>query len=197
MQKKIVKRIKRKSQKQESKVANDMGGRVLPGSGAIEGMKGDARTSHLTEGTFNDSDYLVENKFTESDGYVLNRKTWEKIQKEALRDGMRIPIMQIDVEPTPYEKYSFVIQEIDPDFNHIPLGMYTQAKRSKHITKDIIPSPHERTLIHFGEDCVVELVDYQVFLSVKFPRDVRPTPTPEPVPERPKTGKELAQEIVW
>lgn len=197
MQKKVVKRIKRKSQKQESKTARDFGGRILPGSGAIEGMKGDARTSIHSDGVFNDRDYLIENKFTESDGYVLNERTWNKIKQEALRDGMRIPLMQVDIEPSPYEKHSIIIQEVDPDFDHLPLGMYVQARRSKTITPELVPSHSERTIIHFGSDNAVEIVQYSVFLDVKFPGTSKEQASPVQEPEKPKSGKELAREIIW
>lgn len=80
--------IKRKSKKQEDRTAKDFGGRVTPASGALDGCKGDVRTPL----------FLIENKFTDKDYYLLNAKIWDKIWKEATKDGLRIPIMQIDID---------------------------------------------------------------------------------------------------
>lgn len=78
---------KYKSTKQEKRVAKEIGGRTVVASGAIDFFKGDVRSE----------DYLVECKTTAKDYYVLNLTTWLKIQREALRDGMREPIMCIDL----------------------------------------------------------------------------------------------------
>lgn len=93
--------IRRKSQKQEKRTAKEFGGRTQLASGAIEsvGMKGDIRTGE-TSSSFNSSDYLIENKFTDSPKYKFELKTWKKIGEEALRDNMRIPMMQIDIQDT-------------------------------------------------------------------------------------------------
>lgn len=79
--------IKRKSQKQEKRTAKEFGGRVTPASGALDGAKGDVRTA----------DYLIENKFTDEEFYKLDLAIWKKIEKEALRDSLRTPVMQIDI----------------------------------------------------------------------------------------------------
>lgn len=88
--------IKRKSLKQERRTAKDLGGKTQIASGAIDGMKADVRTGSTSTG-FNESDYLIENKFTDSEFYKLDVKTWEKVKQEAFRDNMRIPLMQIDI----------------------------------------------------------------------------------------------------
>lgn len=79
---------KRKSKDQESKVAKELVGRVTPASGAMWGAKGDVR---------NDV-FLVECKTTSKPFYTLTFTTWSKIYKEAIRDGLRIPVMCIDLE---------------------------------------------------------------------------------------------------
>lgn len=79
---------KRKSKDQESKVAKELAGRVTPASGALWGAKGDVR---------NDV-FLVECKTTSKPFYTLTFATWSKIYKEAIRDGLRIPVMCIDLE---------------------------------------------------------------------------------------------------
>jgi hypothetical protein len=76
------------SNKQEKKVAKDLGGRTVIASGSLWGMKADARSD----------DYLIECKTTKNSYYLLKYETWEKIAKEALKDGMRIPVMAIELE---------------------------------------------------------------------------------------------------
>ena len=73
---------KRRSTKQEKKVAKEVGGRVTAASGALWGQTADVRNDQ----------FLVECKTT------LNYSTWEKIRHEALRDGFREPVMCIDLE---------------------------------------------------------------------------------------------------
>lgn len=90
--------IKKKSAKQESRTAKEFGGRTQLASGALWTSKGDVRTGTERTSSFNDSDYLIENKYTDKDSYKLERKIWEKIANEALRDNMRIPLMQVDIQ---------------------------------------------------------------------------------------------------
>ncbi|MBO8161083.1 MAG: hypothetical protein H0Z24_05555 [Thermosipho sp. (in: Bacteria)] len=78
---------KKKSKKQESKVAKEMNGKTTIASGSLYFQKADVRTS----------DFLIECKTTEKDYYNLKVSTWKKIEKEALKDGMKIPLMQIDL----------------------------------------------------------------------------------------------------
>jgi hypothetical protein len=89
--------IKRKSLAQERRTAKEFGGLTQIASGAIDGLKGDVKTGSTGVG-FNDSDFLIENKFTDAKSYSLKKATWEKIEKEALKDNMRIPLMQIDIQ---------------------------------------------------------------------------------------------------
>lgn len=76
-----------RSKKQESKVAKELNGRTTPASGALWGAKADVR---------NDI-FLVECKTTEKDFYSLTFTVWDKINKEAIKDGLRIPVMCIDL----------------------------------------------------------------------------------------------------
>lgn len=80
--------VKKKSQLQERSVAKDLNARTVVASGALWGSKGDVRHDNL----------LVECKTTEKDFYSLTLTTWEKIEKEAVRDGLRIPVMCIDIK---------------------------------------------------------------------------------------------------
>ena len=83
-----MKTVKRRSQKQEKSVAKDFNAKVTVASGALWGQKGDVRNSKI----------LVECKTTEKDYYSLTATVWEKIEQEAIRDHLRIPLMVIDLE---------------------------------------------------------------------------------------------------
>ena len=85
-------KLKKRSKKQEEKIAKDIGGRTTPASGALWFAKADVR---------NDK-YLIEAKFTDSDRYPLKYTTWDKIRREAINDGLRIPVMQIDIQGSQY-----------------------------------------------------------------------------------------------
>lgn len=117
--------IKRKSMKQESRVAKDFGGRVQLASGAIPsvGMKGDVRTGDPAR--FNEGDFLIENKFTDKNYFNFTRSVWEKIEREALKDGMRIPLLQVDT----LHKKVFIMSL--SDF----YGFYEQDYRLTRITE--------------------------------------------------------------
>ena len=80
--------IKKRSQLQEKSVAKDFNAKVTVASGALWGMKADVR---------NDK-FLIECKTTEKDYYSLTSKVWEKIEQEAIKDHLRIPLMVIDLD---------------------------------------------------------------------------------------------------
>ena len=80
-------KVKKKSQLQEKSVAKDLDAKTVVASGALWGNKGDVRHD----------DFLVECKTTEKPYYSLTMKVWEKIEKEAVRDGLRIPLMCVDI----------------------------------------------------------------------------------------------------
>ena len=88
---------KDRSKRQESKVAREINGRVTLASGALWMSKGDVRSN----------DYLVECKTTKKKTYPLHISTWLKIEKEAINDGFRIPVMCIDLEDGIYRKAVF------------------------------------------------------------------------------------------
>ena len=79
---------KYKSNKQEKSVAKQFGGRQVIASGSLWFADSDVR---------NDK-FLIECKTTEKDYYTLTAKVWEKIEREAIKDRGRIPLMIIDLE---------------------------------------------------------------------------------------------------
>ena len=82
-----MKTVKRRSQKQEKRVAKDFNARMTVASGALWGMKGDVR---------NDK-FLIECKTTEKGYYSVTNKVWEKIEGEAVKDRMRVPLLIVDL----------------------------------------------------------------------------------------------------
>ena len=70
-------RIHRHGKKAERKTAKRLGGVTRPGSGAVEGAKGDILLAT----------YLLENKSTEKASLSLKRAWLEKISKEARAEG--------------------------------------------------------------------------------------------------------------
>lgn len=95
-----MKNTKQMSTKQEKSVAKEFNAKTVVASGAKWGSKGDVRSN----------DYLIECKTTHVPYYTLQKKVWEKIQKEALKDGMRTPMMCIDLENG---KQQFIVMLID------------------------------------------------------------------------------------
>lgn len=101
-----MKTVKRRSQKQEKSVAKQFNAKVTVASGALWGMKSDVR---------NDK-FLIECKTTEKDYYSLTATVWEKIEQEATRDHLRIPLMVIDLEDRD-RVVVFRPQDFDPSIN--------------------------------------------------------------------------------
>lgn len=95
-----INKMRKQSQAQERRIAKEAGGRVQVASGAIQsvGLKGDVRTGVKKSGSLNDTDYLIENKCTSLKAYVFKKQIWLKIAKEAMRDSLRIPALQIDIQ---------------------------------------------------------------------------------------------------
>ena len=87
--------VRKISQKQEKSVAKDLNARTVVASGALWGAKADVRNSQ----------FLVECKTTEKGYYTITAKVWEKICKEANRDGMRDPLLVIDLYNDHKQRY--------------------------------------------------------------------------------------------
>jgi len=75
------------SKKQEKRVAKEIDGKTTLNSGALYFQKGDVRNEK----------YLIECKTTKKAFYTMEVDVWEKIEREAVSDGLRIPIMQVDL----------------------------------------------------------------------------------------------------
>lgn len=90
---------RKKSMNQEKRTALEFGGKTVPGSGALWGAKGDVKTDR----------FLIENKYTDTGVYVLSLKTWDKITQEALKAGLKIPLMQIDIGEANLKPLQFIV----------------------------------------------------------------------------------------
>lgn len=81
------KSTKYKSVIQEKKIAKDINGKTTIASGSTWIQKADVRTDT----------YLIEAKTTEKSYYPLGFNTWYRINEQAVKDGLRIPLMSIEL----------------------------------------------------------------------------------------------------
>lgn len=84
------KRIKA-SRAQEKRAAELTGGAVVPGSGAGYMRKGDVRTAH----------HLIECKTTSAASYRMDRKTLDKIEREAVLDNREF-VLLVEIQGREY-----------------------------------------------------------------------------------------------
>jgi len=113
--------IKKKSVKQEARTAKEFGGKTQLASGALWIAKGDVRTGGKRTSSFNKTDFLIENKFTDKHYYVLKKETWDKIYREAIEDNFRTPLMQIDI----LEDLELVVMDLN-DYKEFNLEEHMQ-----------------------------------------------------------------------
>lgn len=93
-------RIKRKSLLQERKAAEDVGGRVQPGSGAPEFYKGDVRKR---------GDLRLECKTTGSKSYNLKLSDLEKVKAEAVMGGAEGWAFQVEFQgATSHKRFAII-----------------------------------------------------------------------------------------
>lgn len=69
----VSKRLRKRAQQEERKIAQDIGGRVQPASGAMPGAKGDVRKRGVSR---------VESKITGTSSYRVTRDELSKIRSE-------------------------------------------------------------------------------------------------------------------
>lgn len=79
----------KKWEKHEQDTAASFGTKPITGSGRIPSMKGDVKTAN----------FLIENKQTDKESYILKKEIWEKITKEAEIDR-KIPLMSLNIDGT-------------------------------------------------------------------------------------------------
>ena len=111
---------KRNSKNQESKVAKEILGKVTPASGALWGAKADVRSDI----------FLVECKTTNRGYYSLTYDTWNKIYTEAVKDGLRIPVMCIDLNNGKYRYAVLCSNDLGDNVDVPVLDTETDSKKS-------------------------------------------------------------------
>lgn len=94
---------KYKSILQENKVATELKAKTVIASGSLWNHKGDVRSA----------EFLVECKTTKNSYYSLKHSVWEKIHREAVKDGLRIPVMCVDLENGKYRMAVFESRSLD------------------------------------------------------------------------------------
>ena len=113
--------IKKKSKAQEVRTAKEFGGKTQLASGALWTAKGDVRTGGERTSSFNETDFLIENKFTDKPYFILKKETWDKINREAIEDNFRTPLMQIDI----LEDLQLVVMDLN-DYKRFNLEEHMQ-----------------------------------------------------------------------
>ena len=145
---------KKKSKKQEERIAKQIGGKTVVASGALWACKADVR---------NDK-YLVEAKYTDTNYYTLNVRTWEKIAQEAIKDGLRIPVMCVSIKNKDY-----AILTVD-DFmflnKAVILGgeIINNSAKSCRLKYDMSFGYKE---IHFEGKVRLSVIPWDYFLAIK------------------------------
>lgn len=77
---------KKKSNKQEKDVAKDVKGKTTIASGSLWFQKADVKNDR----------FLFECKITEKDYFTITSKIWGKLEKQAIKNGLREPVLVID-----------------------------------------------------------------------------------------------------
>lgn len=162
----MSKQVKKKSQKQENQVAFDLGGKVTIASGALYFQKADVRTDK----------YLVECKYTDKGFYSLTTKTWEKIRSEAIKDGLRIPVMQIELYGGVHSFAVMDINDFEAEFEECKYSSLLEdtietSNKSFRITGEIVSKSVSvehihYTMVHVGKHTLAVLLwDDMVLLN--------------------------------
>lgn len=147
---------KYKSNLQEKRVAKDLNAKVTVASGALSFQKADVR---------NDI-FLVECKTTSKPFYSLTETTWKRIEKQALMDGIRVPLMCIDLEDgktrlAVMHYFDFICFNLDTKAQYI--GNPTPKlidKSSYRITGDFIRADFPQSLIKGHYPCFREDIKF-------------------------------------
>jgi hypothetical protein len=100
-----LKKVHTHGQRAEKKASGRLGVRKNPGSGAVEGLKGDLTAD----------DFLIENKTTEHRSISLKMDWLEKIHREARQVG-RSPAVTIQFvdklgNPVPYGRWALIPED--------------------------------------------------------------------------------------
>jgi len=112
-----IKKLKKISSRQEQKAAKELGGKVMPASGALDFSKSDVRVP---------GELRLECKFTNADTYTLKLSDLIKIRNEAVRK-FEAPVFQVEFKGKNKGSYAIVprdsidLEETPFDFFEIPV----------------------------------------------------------------------------
>lgn len=123
------------SNKQEKRVAEQLGGKTVIASGSLWGSKGDVRTDC----------FLIECKTTKRHRYSLSSYVWDKIEKEAIKDGIRLPIMFIDLLDGRIQMALFKTL----DFSGFEHSCMLKVDNEKYLSRSSTLITGEPTIYHF------------------------------------------------
>ena len=141
------------SKKQERKVAKELAGKVTPASGALWGAKADVR---------NDI-FLVECKTTQNSYYSITFAVWNKINSEAIKDSLRLPVMCIDLNNGKY-RYAVMNSKDVPDEVMYDIEIHKSGKSSFRIS-----SPTVNTISRGAKSYELCVFDWEIFLNEVVP----------------------------
>lgn len=161
------------SKKQEKRIAKELNAKVTIASGALDFQKADVRNDR----------YLVEAKTTEKLYYPLSLSTWKKIEEQALKDGLRVPVMCIDLEDGKnslailhHHDFDFLRQSYSGSFKFIATIPSLQANKSTRITCSMVelisinelrlPTINYQRLI-FSDKTELIILDWNDFLLLQ------------------------------
>ena len=150
---------KAKSKKQESSVAKELSGKVTPASGALWGAKADVR---------NDV-FLVECKITEKPYYILSYETWYKIATEAVKDGLRVPLMCIDLK-NGEERYAIIRVEDTGNLRYVNSFNPDEFYGGVAVQKVIDPKGYTHTVPVIGESRYSHRINHRGVLKLQMRR---------------------------
>lgn len=148
------------SKKQERRVANFIGGKETVASGALYFQKADVR----------EDTWLIECKTTANDYYILRQATWNKITKEAQQDGLRYPLMQIDLEDgktslVVFNYLDFIGFDFDKE-SYVRDEIKLVDKKSYRVNGDFLNLVPSKNIGHYINVEYFKFVDSQIHLVV-------------------------------
>ena len=130
-----VSTVRSRSVKQEDVLAQKLNAYPVAGSGSNPFRKGDIRNAT----------FLAEVKYTDKPFYILRISTWDKIRKEATADGLRIPIMLVDLNYETPEQTTLAIVDANLLDAHIIKAYparfsFATTNSSVRVSADKVPS---------------------------------------------------------
>lgn len=135
------------SNKQESRVAKELNAHTVIASGSLWGSKGDVRAES----------FLVECKTTEKTFYSLSTTVWDKIRVEATHDGLRMPVMCIDLESGKDRMAVFQHSRMIHYLENLPDVQLKSTQRTYRITSTPMT-------LHLGRSCL-SVVPWESFVE--------------------------------